>query len=225
MNQLQGKRALVTGASRGIGAAIAQALAQAGAELLTPTRAQCDLASLEATGQFLAGLDGDLDILVNCAGSNRLAALEDLEPALLAEALRIHLETPVMLIRALSPAMARQRWGRILNLGSIWGSVAKPRRAAYAAAKAGVEAMTRVLALELAPHNVLINVLAPGFVDTDLTRANNSPAERAALAASVPLGRLAQPEELAELALFLCSPRNTYITGQTLVADGGFLCR
>ena len=225
MKELQGKRALVTGASRGIGAAIAQAFREAGAEVLAPTRAQCDLGRLEATAAFLETLSGDVDILVNCAGTNRLAGLEELEPQLLAETLRIHLETPVMLIRALAPAMARKRWGRILNLGSIWGSVAKPRRGAYAAAKAGVEGVTRVLALELAPDNVLINVLAPGFVDTELTRTNNPPAELAALAATVPLGRLAQPAELAEVALFLCSPRNSYITGQTLVVDGGFLCR
>ena len=225
MKELQGKKALVTGASRGIGAAIAQAFREAGAEVLAPGRELCDLDSLEATARFLETLQGEPDILVNCAGTNRLAGLEDLEPGLLAQALRIHLETPAMLIRALSPAMARKRWGRILNIGSIWGRVAKPRRGAYAAAKAGMEGLTRVLALELAPDNVLINVLAPGFVDTELTRANNPPAELQALEAAVPLGRLAQPSELAQAALFLCSPRNAYITGHTLVADGGYLCR
>jgi len=223
--ELEGRRALVTGASRGIGAAIAQALRGAGAEVLAPSRAACDLADLASTAAFLEALEGPVDILVNCAGMNRLAALEDLEPGLLAETLRIHLESPAQLIRALAPGMRARHWGRILNLSSIWASRAKARRGAYAAAKAGLEGLTRVLALELAPDNVLVNALAPGFVDTDLTRANNTPAECAALAAAIPMGRLAQPAELAQAALFLCSPRNTYLTGQTLVVDGGFQCR
>ena len=223
--ELQGRTALVTGASRGIGAAIREAFLAAGAEVLAPSRAECDLASLASTRAYLDRLEDRVDILVNCAGMNRLAALEELESGLLAETLRIHLESPAQLIRALAPAMRERRWGRILNISSIWAGRAKARRGAYAAAKAGLESLTRVLALELAPDNVLVNALAPGFVDTDLTRANNTPEERAALAAAVPLGRLAQPAELAQAALFLCSPRNTYITGQTLVADGGFQCR
>lgn len=217
--------ALVTGGSRGIGAAIAAAFRDAGAFTLTPTRSECDLADLEATRHYSAALDAKVDILVNCAGTNRLASLEALEPALLGEALRIHLEAPGQLIRALAPGMRARGWGRILSIGSIWGSIAKPRRAAYAAAKAGMESFTRVLALELAPDNVLINVLAPGFVDTDLTRANVPPEELALLEAAIPLRRLGRPAELAQVALFLCSPRNTYITGQTIVADGGYLCR
>jgi 3-oxoacyl-[acyl-carrier protein] reductase len=223
--ELAGKRALVTGASRGIGAAIRAAFLETGAEVLAPTRADCDLADLASTQGYLGRLEGPVDILVNCAGMNRLASLEDLEPGLLAEALRIHLETPLQLIRALAPAMRTRQWGRILNISSIWAGRAKARRGAYAAAKAGLEGLTRVLAVELAPDHILVNALAPGFVDTALTRANNTPAELAALAATVPLGRLAQPAELAQAALFLCSPRNSYITGQTLVADGGFQCR
>ena len=199
--ELEGRRALITGASRGIGAAIREAFLEAGAEVLAPTRAACDLASLKATRDYLETLDAEVDILVNCAGVNRLAGLGELEAGILAEALRIHLETPTMLIRALAPGMQAREWGRILNISSIWAGRAKPRRGAYAAAK------------------------APGFVDTALTRANLPPTELAAVVATVPLGRLAQPAELAQAALFLCSPRNTYITGQTLVADGGFQCR
>ena len=223
--ELEGKRALITGASRGIGAAIREAFLEAGAEVLAPTRTQCDLASLKATRDYLEVLDAEVDILVNCAGMNRLAGLGELEAGFLAEALRIHLETPTMLIRALAPGMQARKWGRILNLSSIWAGRAKARRGAYAAAKAGLEGMTRVLAVELAPDNVLVNALAPGFVDTALTRANLPASELAAVVATVPLGRLAQPAELAQAALFLCSPRNTYMTGQTLVVDGGFQCR
>jgi len=105
----------------------------------------------------------------------------------------------------------------------VWALVGREGRAVYAASKAGLEGMTRSLALEYAP-DVLANAVAPGFVATDLTRQNNTPEEIERIAAAIPLRRLATPDEVAELAVFLCSERNSYVTGQVVVCDGGFTC-
>jgi 3-oxoacyl-[acyl-carrier protein] reductase len=121
--------------------------------------------------------------------------------------------------------MARRRWGRVVNVSSIWSGVAKPRRFVYATTKAGVNGMTRALAVELGPSGVLVNAVAPGFTNTELTAQNNPPAELARIAANIPVRRLAEPREIAEVVAFLCSARNGYLTGQTLFVDGGFTCQ
>ena len=132
---------------------------------------------------------------------------------------------PMRLIRALSPQMAHRGYGRIVNISSIWSGVAKPRRFVYATTKAGVNGMTRALAVEMAATGVLVNSVAPGFVNTELTQQNNSVEAITQIAANVPIGRLAEPEEIAEVVAFLCSRRNSYLTGQTIFVDGGFTCQ
>ena len=112
--------------------------------------------------------------------------------------------------------------GRIVNVGSIWGVVSRAERATYSASKSGLDGMTAALAAEVAVDGVLANCVAPGFVETDLMLELTSEAERARLAANVPIGRLAQPEEIGAFIAWLCSPQNSYISGQTLVIDGGF---
>lgn len=222
---LKVRTAFITGASRGIGAAICEGFQASGATLVTPTRAECDLASPASVAAYLEGLATPIDILVNCAGINRLGALEELGPGDFEEVLQINLKAPLALAQALTPGMKDRGWGRILNISSIWGRIAKPRRLTYSAAKAGLEGLTRAMAIELAPHGVLVNALALGFVDTDLTRKNNPPQVLQEIVATIPMGRLAQPSEIAQMALFLCSEQNTYMTGQTVAVDGGFLCR
>ena len=112
-----------------------------------------------------------------------------------------------------------------MNISSIWSGVAKPQRFVYATTKSGINGMTRAAAVELAPAGVLVNAVAPGFVNTELTRQNNSPEALQQIAATIPAGRLAEPREIAELVAFLCSRRNSYLTGQTIFADGGFTCQ
>jgi 3-oxoacyl-[acyl-carrier protein] reductase len=222
---LAGRTALVTGASRGIGAAIRRCFEASGAEVLAPGRTDCDLAFPASLEAYLTGLRRPVEILVNCAGINPLAALEEADPEVFAQVLQVNLQAPLALARAVAPGMKARGWGRILNVSSIWARISKPRRLVYSAAKAGLEGLTRSLALELAPHGVLVNALAPGFVDTELTRRNNPPQVLAQITAAIPVGRLARPEEIALCAAFLCSEANSYLTGQTIAVDGGYLCR
>jgi len=216
------RTAFITGASRGIGHAIADGFKGAGFRLITPTSKELDLADPRAIGDFFEHFRDPVDVLINSAGTNVLAGIDDVTSAALAATLQVNLQAPVLLAQALAPGMRERRYGRILQLSSIWSTIAKPRRLPYIAAKSGINGITRALAVELAPFNVLVNAIAPGYVNTDLTRQNNSDQEIAAIQALIPLQRLAEPQEIAELALFLCSEKNTYITGQTLVADGGF---
>ena len=118
--------------------------------------------------------------------------------------------------------MAARGYGRIVNVSSVWSLVAKPRRGAYAISKAGLNAMTRALAVEFGASGVIVNAVAPGFIATELTVQNNSPEDIAAVVAELPAGRLGEPDEVADLIAFLCSKRNSYCTGQIVVCDGGY---
>lgn len=221
---MTGKTALVTGASRGIGRAIAALLRERGARVLSPQRGEMDLFSSGSIDRYLAGIGADVDILVNNAGINILGSAAEIADSDLDATVQINLVAPLRLIRALAPGMAERGFGRIVNISSIWSTVSKPRRVAYSATKAGINGLTRAVAVEYAGRNVLVNAVAPGFVNTELTRQNNSPEEIERIAAGIPCGRLAEPSEIAEFVVFLCSTKNTYVTGQTILVDGGFTC-
>ena len=136
----------------------------------------------------------------------------------------MNVTTPFLLCRALVDGMRKKGYGRILNVTSVFGVVSKAGRAAYSASKFGLFGLTRALALELAKDNVLVNCLAPGFVDTELTRGILGEKGIQEMAAKVPMGRLAQPEEIAQYACFLVGEENTFMTGQNIIVDGGFTC-
>jgi 3-oxoacyl-[acyl-carrier protein] reductase len=222
---VRGRIALVTGASRGIGLAIAELLETHGASVLTPGRMQMDLADNESIDRYCAELTSPVDILVNNAGINPLASAQEFTDADLEMTLQINLAAPMRLIRKLSPGMAGRGYGRIVNISSIWSGVAKKRRFVYTTTKAGINGMTRAVAVELAGSGVLVNAVAPGFVNTELTRMNNSDDDLREIAGTIPAGRLAEPREIAELVAFLCSEKNSYLTGQTIFVDGGFTCQ
>ena len=218
------RTALVTGASRGIGAAIAENLALAGDEVLTPSHAELDLASPASLDAYLGRLKQPVDILVNDAGINRIALLENIQNQDLTDTLEINLLAPFRLAQFLAPKMKERRYGRIVNISSVWSVVSRAGRISYTMSKTALNGLTRSLAVELAPFNILVNAVAPGYVLTDLTRQNNSPAEIEKISQAIPLQRLAEPAEIARVVAFLCSEQNTYLTGQTLVVDGGYTC-
>jgi 3-oxoacyl-[acyl-carrier protein] reductase len=222
---MKGRIALVTGASRGIGAAIADVFKERGAEVMAPTREELNLASRASVKDYCDRLKRPVDILVNNAGINVLAGLGGLRPETWDDMIRVNMTAPLELAQRLSVGMAERGWGRILNISSIFSMVTRERRLAYSSVKAGLNGMTRALALELAPRGVLVNALCPGYVETELTRVNNSAEDLKEIIRTIPVGRLAQPQEMARMAAFLVSDENTYLTGQTLVVDGGFLLR
>ena len=232
---LAGRKALVTGGSRGIGAAIAERLRVEGAVVtVTGTRPEqrpskgcpyyaVDFSDDAATEQFSAELAGwDLDILVNNAGINAIAPFDQVPSADFDRIQRVNVKAPFLLCRAVLPAMRRRGWGRIVNVTSVFGKVSKEFRAAYSASKFALDGMTAALAAEVARDGILANCVAPGFIDTDLTRRILGETGMAAVVAQIPMRRPGTPAEVARLVAWLAGPENTYLTGQNIAIDGGF---
>lgn len=240
---LAGQVALVTGASRGIGAAVADMLAGAGARVLgtatTAAGAEAISTRLEAAGHAgrglvldvsdgaaiagldaLLGEDGPVSVLVNNAGITRDNLVLRMKDAEWDEVLRTNLTSVFLLSRAVLRGMVRQRHGRIINISSVVGAMGNAGQANYAAAKAGMLGFTRSLAREVASRGVTVNAVAPGFIQTDMTAALNE-AQQTQLAGSVPLHRLGTAADVAAAVLFLASPAAAYVTGETLHVNGG----
>jgi 3-oxoacyl-[acyl-carrier protein] reductase len=229
MNDLDGKLALVTGASRGIGHAIAEALARHGAKVIgTATTEEgakridgrvLDVRNAEQCDALVKEI-GDIAILVNNAGITRDNLALRMKDAEFDEVIETNLRAVFRLSRAVMRGMMKARWGRIINVTSVVGAAGNAGQANYAAAKAGVVGMTKSLARELGSRNITVNCVAPGFIDTDMTRA--LPEEsRNALLSQIPLGRLGSAQEVAAAVAYLASPAAGYVTGAVLHVNGG----
>lgn len=243
-DELEGQTVLITGSSRGIGAATARVISDRGGRALLHGRTEsrhlkelaeelgtrylaCDLASVNADGvaaaiEDLLAEEPQIDALINCAGQvNPRPFLDCIDDDWLLE-VRANLLSTVHLCQAVAPMMTRRGYGRIVNVSSIRGerTGASARGMAYSAAKAAISNFTAALAKELAP-TVNVNAVAPGFVQTDISATWNDTVRRQASSSLV--GRAGDPSEIAELLVFLASPRASFITGQTIVADGGYL--
>lgn len=215
------KRLLITGASRGIGKSISELLGtRSDIELVTPSRSECDLSNVDSVAQYLSNTQ-PFDFIVNNAGINVIKKVTDILDEDIAQLNRINLESPLKIIRHSAEHMQSNKFGRIVNIGSIWSVRSKEHRTLYSGSKFGIAGYTKALAHELGADNVLINTVCPGFIDTELTRASLSDDERSALIEQVPLKRFGRPQEVAEFVEFLLF-KNSFITGQSLVIDGGF---
>lgn len=217
------RKALVTGASRGIGAATASILREKGFEVYTPTHQELDLSDEKSIDDYCkAHLDVTFDVVVNNAGINEINNIENIKEDDLLNMMAINLMGPIRLLRGLVPNMKKQGYGRIVNIGSIWGLAGKPGRSVYAATKHGIHGITQTLAVELAPYNILVNTVCPGFTLTELTRKNNTQEQIDEISEFIPMKRMAEPIEQAQVIAFLVSDKNTYVTGQQIAVDGGY---
>ena len=213
----------ITGGSRGIGKAIAEKFEEEGYHVVAPTRQELDLTSSESISKYIEMHQSDYyDVIVNNAGCNDIHEVDCITDAEIENMMSVNLIAPIKLLRGLTGNMEKAGYGRIVNIGSIWAVVSKAGRCVYSATKNGIHGVTNTLAVELAPYNILVNTVCPGFTLTELTRKNNTPLEIEEISRSIPMGRMAQPKEIAEVVYFLCSEKNTYLTGQKITVDGGF---
>jgi 3-oxoacyl-[acyl-carrier protein] reductase len=239
---LNGEIALVTGATRGIGAAIAERLARDGARVIgTATTAEgaarindrlaahggrgavldvVQAASIESLLEDIEAREGAVEILCNNAGITRDTLLLRMKQEDWDSVLDTNLASVFRLSKAVLRGMMKARKGRIVSITSVVGVTGNPGQANYAAAKAGIIGFTKSLAREVGSRGITVNSIAPGFIDTDMTRAL-SESQRGALDAQIPLGRLGQPADIAAAVAFLCSADAAYITGETLHVNGG----
>ena len=166
--------------------------------------------------------DDPPDILINNAGLNRNAPFAEIDLDDFDAIHLINLRAPVTLMQTVLPSMRQNKWGRVVNIGSIWSKLARTGRASYAASKFGLDGVTAATAAEAAADGVMINMVSPGIIDTELTRRTVDPDRLKALLADVPAGRLGQPQEIAAFVAWLAGPENTFISGQNIAIDGGF---
>lgn len=240
---LTGKNVLVTGSTRGIGRAIAETLAKAGARVAVVGRDlekarqaaaevgngsigfACDVADTAAVAKLVADVEtafGSIDVLVNNAGITRDNLVMRLKDEDWDAVINANLRGAFAAIRAVSRGMMKRRSGRIINISSIIGMIGNKGQANYAASKAGLIALTKSVAKELGSRNILVNAVAPGFIETEMTAAM-TPEAREALGKQIALERLGTPQDVAAAVAFLASDLSSYITGQVLVVDGGMV--
>jgi 3-oxoacyl-[acyl-carrier protein] reductase len=241
----ENKTVVVTGGTRGIGAATVEAFLESGARVYATGTDLQVLNELNDSAKFkakpveylyldfilpdsvsdclgiLSKLDR-IDVLVNNAGVNKINPIDEIAEEDWDWINAVNLRGPFLITKMLAKKMKEQKSGRVVNISSIFGVVSKEKRATYSTTKWGLIGLTKAIALDLAPHNILVNVVSPGFVDTELTRRILGDKGIDELVGKIPQQRLANSEEISKTVLFLASEHNTYITGQNIIVDGGF---
>ena len=240
---LSGKNVLITGGTRGIGAAITAVFHDAGANVISTGTSidkveqlntentdprqlykAVDFSDEKSIDRFLQEIEriDTIDVLINNAGVNRVQNISETIDADYDFIMDVNVKGPYRLAREISKKMIKNSHGRIVNISSIWSSVTRPGRSLYTTSKFAIVGLTKSLAVELGAHNILVNSVGPGFTVTELTSATNTIAELESISSKIPLKRMAQPSEIANIVLFLSSDLNTYITGQNIIIDGGY---
>lgn len=233
--ELEGRKVLVTGGTRGIGKSISLAFQALGADVVITGRSRpddvpeskfvsVDFLEPNSVSSFLEFVETHgFDVIVNNAGINKIDLGHQIDYKDWKNIQEVNLNVPFLVCQKAIPHMKKNNWGRIINIASIFGVVSKSKRASYTSSKFGLIGLTKTLSLDYAKDNILVNCVSPGFIDTELTRTILSEEEIEQMVSTVPMGRLGKPEEIANIVTFLGSDMNSFITGQNIVADGGFV--
>ena len=219
------RTALLTGSSRGIGKSIKEVLNNDGIEIINPSRNELDLSSPESIDKFLSQLSTQIDIVINNAGILKVGQHNEFSTDDFHEVFQVNVVATFKIISGVIEKMKQRKSGRIVNISSIWGQKSKVGRTLYSSSKAALDALTRSLAIEFAPYNILINSVAPGYIETDMLKQYNTEEELSIIRDMIPMKRFGKKIEISELVKFLCSENNSYITGQILTIDGGYVCK
>ena len=225
MYRFDNKTVFITGASRGIGLEIKKSFEDGGAKVIAPTRKEMDLSDPDSVEHYLNSINEGVDIVVHCAGINLLSGIEEVTDDMMIESFNVNLLSALKIIKNYTAGMKERRFGRVVFISSLYSIVSRERRIAYSTTKTALLGLTRSLALELAPYNIMVNCVAPGYVMTDMTRINLSEEEIKKIEENIPTGRFQEAAEIGETVAFLCADTNKSITGQSIFVDGGFLCR
>jgi 3-oxoacyl-[acyl-carrier protein] reductase len=216
------KTVLITGGGGEIGAAIIREFEAQNYRVIAPTRAQMDLSDENSINAYLKTSKDAVDVFVHCAGINDPKPFDEIAPSDFDKTLTINARSLYMIVSHLATEKKLKQNGHILGISSIFGYIARKKRFSYIASKYCLNGMIKSLALELAEKGIKVNALSPGFVATKMTYKNNTPEVLDRLTKKIPLAKMAEAEDIAKIAYFLCSDKNTYITGQNIIADGGY---
>jgi NAD(P)-dependent dehydrogenase (short-subunit alcohol dehydrogenase family) len=216
-------KVLITGSSRGLGNGILNTYAEQGYEvygLWSESYNLSDYREIEEACNWVKTLK--IDILINNAGINKIDSFLDINPEDYERIHRLNVYAPFRLCQTVLPHMILNKWGRIVNIGSVWGKLSKSGRASYSSSKFAIDGLTLALAAEFSNKGILANCICPGFIDTDMTRKNLGVSGINKMLERVPINRLANIQEIAEFVYWIGSDENTYVSGQNFAIDGGF---
>ncbi len=214
-------KVFLTGGTGGIGSAIKKYFEESNYEVAAPNRHELNLEDNKAIEEYFKNNSAEFDVFVHCAGFNSPALIKDIEFSNIEKTAQINYLSFIQIMRYLLPDMVKNKNGKVLAVSSLYGSFSRCGRLAYASSKHALQGTIQTYACEYAKDGILFNCVSPGFVMTKMTRKNNTDEVINKMISTIPMGRMAEPEEIAKTVFYLCSPENSYITGQNIIIDGG----